>query len=129
NVDTWEQFLNVVMSRPNREASVHVLRDGRDLELRVTPLVQSESRFQIGDIGVMPNVHPHVRSVSAGEPAEKAGLKTGDLVLAIKDEPLSVSTQLRDAIAKHPEQPITITIQRDGQRQVIHAIPRKSGTQ
>ena len=128
-VDTWEQFLNVVMSRPNREASVHVIRDGRDLELRVTPLVQSESRFEIGDIGVMPDVHPHVRSVSAGEPAEKAGLKTGDLVLAVNEEPISFSTQLRDAIAKHPQQTIKIAILRDGQRQTIEATPRKSGTQ
>jgi regulator of sigma E protease len=128
-VDTWEQFLNVVMSRPNREAVVHVVRNGRELELRVTPQVQSESRFQIGDIGVMPNVHPHVRSVSSGEPAEKAGLKTGDVVLAINDEPITFSTQLRDAIAKHPEEQITVTVLRDGQRLPIKATPRKSGTQ
>jgi regulator of sigma E protease len=128
-VETWERFINVVMSRPNREVMVHVMRDGREVELRVTPKVQSESRFEIGDIGVMPNVHPHVRSVSAGEPAEKAGLKTGDLVLAVNDEPITFSTQLRDAIAKHPEEQITITILRDGQRQTINATPRKSGTQ
>jgi regulator of sigma E protease len=129
DVDTWEQFLNVVMSRPNREVSVHIFRDGREMDVRVTPLVQSESRFQIGDIGVMPNVHPHVRSVSSGEPAEKAGLKTGDTIVAVNDEPITFSTQLRDAIAKHPEEPITITLLRDGQRQVIKATPRKSGSQ
>ena len=128
-VDNWEQFLNAIMAKPDREVTLRVVRDGREHSIRVTPLVQEGSRYQIGDIGVMPAVHPHVRSVSAGEPAEKAGLKTGDVVLALNDEPITFSTQLRDAIAKHPEEPITLTIVRDGHRQTIHATPRKSGSQ
>jgi regulator of sigma E protease len=128
-VDNWEQFLNAIMSKPDREVSLRVVRSGTERTIHVTPLVQEGSRYQIGDIGVMPAVHPHVRSVSAGEPAEKAGLKTGDIVLAVNDEPITFSTQLRDAIAKHPEEPITLTILRDGQRQTIHATPRKSGSQ
>jgi regulator of sigma E protease len=130
DVDTWEQFLTAVMTRPNREIPIRLVRDGGELTMKVTPSVlPGESRFLIGDIGVMPDVHPHVRSVSAGEPAEKAGLKTGDIVLAVNDEPITFSTQLRDAIAKHPEEPITVTILRDGQRQTIQATPRKSGSQ
>ena len=40
----------------------------------VTPVVaDGQSRFEIGDIGVLPNVHPHVRSVTPGEPAERGG--------------------------------------------------------
>ena len=36
----------------------------------VTPAVRAgQSRFEIGDIGVLPNVHPHVPSVTPGEPA------------------------------------------------------------
>ena len=128
-VDNWEQFLNAIMSKPDREVTLRVVRSGTERTINVTPLVQEGSRYQIGDIGVMPAVHPHVRSVSAGEPAEKAGLKTGDIVLAVNDEPITFSTQLRDAIAKHPEEPITLTILRDGQRQTIHATPRKSGSQ
>src|SRR4051812_14363567 len=69
SVDTWDQFLNTITSRPNREVQIHVMRDGRELTMNVTPATQTgENRFQVVDIGVMPNVHPHVRSVSAGEP-------------------------------------------------------------
>jgi regulator of sigma E protease len=127
DVATWEQFLNFVMSRPNRELSIRLVRDGAEHTLKVTPEVQGQSRFQIGDIGVMPTVHPHVRSVSSGEPAEKAGLKIGDIVLAINDEPITFSTHLVDAIAKHPNEQITLTILRDGQRLTVQATPRKSG--
>ena len=87
------------------------------------------SRFEIGDIGVLPNVHPHVRSVSAGEAAERAGLKAGDVVVAIDGQPITFSYQLRDAIAKHPEQPITLSILRGGQPQAIVATPAKRGNQ
>jgi regulator of sigma E protease len=69
-VDTWEQFLTAVMTRPNREIPIRLVRDGGELTMKVTPSVlPGESRFLIGDIGVLPTVHPHVRSVSAGEPA------------------------------------------------------------
>ncbi len=130
SVDTWDQFLNTVASRANRELPLMLVRAGREITTKVTPEVQSaQTRFEIGDIGVMPDVHPHVASVSAGEPAEKAGFKPGDLVLAVNDEPITFSTQLRDAIAKHPNQPITLTILRDGARTTIHATPRKSGAQ
>ncbi len=128
-VDNWEQFFNAIVSRPNREVSIGLVRNGVEMTRKVTPVIQSgQSRFEIGDIGVLPNVHPRVRSVSSGEPAEKAGLQTGDVVLAVNDQPIAFSTQLTEVIAKHAEQPITLTILRDGQRQTIQAVPRKSGS-
>jgi len=128
NVDTWEQFFIAVGSRPNRETSLTIQRDGREMERIVTPIVPpSRSRFDIGDIGVMPNVHPHLRSISPGEPGERAGLKVGDVILAVDGQPMTFDTQFRDAIAKHPEQPIAITILRDGAQQTITVTPARHG--
>ena len=44
------------------------------------------------------------RRSSQGDPADKAGMKVGDVVLAVDGEPITFSSQLRDAIAKQPEQ-------------------------
>src|SRR4051812_44645428 len=83
NVSTWEQFYIAVGSRPNREIPIVLLRNGLEVTRQVTPVAPpGQSRFEIGDIGVLPNVHPHVRSVTGGEAAEKAGLKPGDVVVA-----------------------------------------------
>ena len=82
-VENWEQFSIAIGSRPNREVSLGFVRDGNAMTRTVTPVPLEQSRFEIGDIGVLPNVHPHVRSVSAGEPAEKAGLKPRHFVLAL----------------------------------------------
>src|SRR3954469_17496518 len=128
NVDTWEQFFIAVGSRPNRETSLTIQRDGREMERVVTPIVPpGRSRFEIGDIGVMPNVHPHLRSISPGEPGERAGLKVGDVILAVDGQPMTFDTQFRDAIAKHPEQPIRITILRDGAEQHVTVTPARHG--
>ena len=129
-VDTWEQFLVSIGSRGNRQVPLTVVRGGREITRTVTPEVPPEqSRFEIANIGVLPDVHPHVRSVTPGEPAEKAGLRTGDVVLAVDGEPITFSGQLKEAISKKPEQPIALLVLRDGQQQTVRATPRKSGTQ
>lgn len=128
NVDTWEQFFIAIGSRPNRETSLTIQRDGREMERVVTPVVPpGQSRFEIGDIGVLPAVHPHLQSVSPGEPGERAGLKAGDVILAVDGQPITFSTQLREAIAKHPEQPITLAILRDLAQQNITVTPARRG--
>ena len=65
-----------------------------------TVVPPSQSRFEIGDIGVLPDVHPHLQSVSPGEPGERAGLKAGDVILAVDGQPITFHSQFREAIAK-----------------------------
>ena len=126
-VDTWEQFYLAVGARPNREVSIGLLRKGLDVSLKVTPVNAPGQRFEIGDIGVLPNVHPHLISINAGEPGEKAGLKPGDIVVAVNGEPITFNSQLREVIAKHPEESIQIAILRGGAPMTISATPMRSG--
>jgi regulator of sigma E protease len=127
-VDTWEQFSIAVGSRPNREVPIGLLRNGLDVTLRVTPVPPpGESRFEIGDIGVLPNVHPHVPSVNPGEPAARAGIKPGDVIVSVAGETINFATQLKEAIAKRAGQSIAISILRDGSPLQIQAVPEKRG--
>ena len=126
-VDTWEQALLAVGQRPNREIEIKLLRGGMETTRRVTPTVIGQSRFEFGEIGVLPNVHPHVRTVQPGGAAEKAGLLPNDTVLAVDAEPITFSYQLKEAIAKHPEEPITLELLRNGERISMHATPARNG--
>src|SRR2546422_384910 len=86
SVDTWEQFFIAIESRANREVTIGLLRNGVELTRKVTPVPPpGNSRFEIGDIGVLPNVHPHIPSVVPGDPAERAGIKGGDVVVAVNE--------------------------------------------
>src|SRR5262245_47324057 len=127
SVSPWEQFLNAVGSRPNREVEITLLRGGFELTRKVTPAVVGQSRFEFGDIGVLPGVHPHVTSVQPGSAAEKAGLKTDDVVVSIESQPITFSYQLKEAIAKHPEQQISMAIVRNGRPLTIEATPARNG--
>ena len=73
NVDTWEQFLITVGARTNREVPIQLIRKGVPLTLTVTPEATPHSRFDIGDIGVLPDVHPHVPNLKAGAEAIQQG--------------------------------------------------------
>lgn len=118
---TWEAFYMAVGTRPNRQVEVEFLREGRTEHVQLTP--SSETKFEVGDIGVLPNVHPSVQTVVPGDPADKAGLLKDDLVLAVNGETISFARQLSDAIAKHPEEPITLAIERGGSRRDIRVTP------
>ena len=127
DVDTWEQALLAIGQRANREIEIKLLRNGLETTRRVTPTVEGQSRFEFGQIGVVPNVHPHVRSVQSNSAAEKAGLLTDDTVLAVDGQPITFSYQLKDAIAKRPDQEITLDVLRNGQRMSVRATPALNG--
>ena len=126
-VDTWEQFLMAVGPKANREVSIGLLRNGLEQTRKVTPSLVGKSRFEIGEIGVLPNVHPHVAAVFDGSAADKAGLKNDDVVMAVDGQPITFSSHLKTAISKHPEQPIALTILRNGEMQTIRATPARQG--
>jgi regulator of sigma E protease len=127
-VDTWEQYELAVGSKPNKEITIDLLRNGAPLTRRLTTTVMpGQSRFEIGYIGVLPNVHPHIPSLVPGDPADKAGVKPGDVVLAIDGEPVVFSWQLREAIAKHAERPMAMSILRGGSPLTITVVPAKRG--
>jgi regulator of sigma E protease len=124
-VDTWEQAYTDIRGRANRDVDVVVSREGRELTLTVRP--DAKTRYEVGDIGVFPDVYPRVLSVNAGEPGEKAGLKAGDVVLAVNGKRLTFNSELRAEIASRPETPITISIRRGVQLLELKAIPARDG--
>jgi regulator of sigma E protease len=127
-IATWQQFFVLIGSRANRETAVGLERDGVRIVRTLTPTIASEeSRFEIGDIGVLPDVHPHIPAVNPGEPGERAGIKAGDVILAVNGDPIIFRTQLVDAISKRPEQVITIDVLRNGERRQIQATPERRG--
>jgi regulator of sigma E protease len=127
DVDTWEQALLAIGQRANREIEIKFLRNGLEASRTMTPSVVGQSRIEFGEIGVLPGVHPHVRSVQPGGAAEKAGLLADDTVLAVERQPITFSYQLKEAIAKRPEQEITLDVLRGGQHLTVRATPAKNG--
>ncbi len=116
-VDTWEQFSMAIGTKARREVPIEVDRDGRTVPLTVTP--DAQTKYEIGDIGVFPDVHPSIAQIVSGEAAERGGLKTGDIVFAFNGQPITYSWQLTEAIAKRPNQVVIFDVQRGAERMAI----------
>lgn len=68
----------------------------------------------------------NVARVDAVEPnsaASGAGFRPGDLVVAINDQPIRTFTEMQRLVRGHPEQPLQITIERDGRDITVSAVP------
>jgi regulator of sigma E protease len=126
-VDTWEEFFVNIGTRANREVQVGLLRQGADVTKTVTPVSDEKAKFEIGDIGVLPNVHPHLLSIADGEPGAKAGLKAGDVIVAANGEPLTFGEEFRQVIRKNANVAMTLSILRAGEPMSIAVTPRLNG--
>ncbi len=126
DVNTWEQFFIAVSTRASRETPLTLLRDGKDVTITVTPMPQT--RYEVGDIGVLPDVHPHVVSVLPGLPADKAGIKPNDQIIAVNGARITFQQDLIDAITPKANQPITLTVARNGVRQDVPITPTVNGS-
>jgi regulator of sigma E protease len=125
DVATWEQFFLTIGGRADRDVPITLLRQGREIVVTVRP--EAQTRMQIGDIGVLPQVHPSIRSLEANGPAAKAGFKVNDVVLALNGEPIVFRAQLAAAIRKHPDERITLKVDRAGTALDIVVTPRRQG--
>ena len=126
-IDTWEEFYVTIGTRANREVPIGLLRNGLDVTKTVTPVAEDKSRFETGDIGVLPNVHPHLAAISDGEPGSKAGLKAGDVIVAANGAPMTYQEEFRQVIRKNADTPLTLSILRAGSPMSLTVTPRMNG--
>lgn len=72
----------------------------------------------------IPHKLAEVGGVVPGTPAEQAGLKAGDKVLAINGTPISTWDELTGSIEKNdPDKPLTLKLSRDGQEMTVTVTP------
>ena len=123
-VETWEDLFMAVMPRADREIAVVVRNASGERTLQVTP--DSQTQFEMGDLGISPVMQPQIRNVLRGEPAEAAGIEIGDVIEAIGGEAVS-SEVLVERINAHPEEPLTLTIRRGETREDVVVVPALKG--
>ena len=123
-IETWEDLFIAVMPRADREVSVVVRNASGERTLRVTPDTQTE--FEMGDLGIGPVMRPQIRIVSADEPADTAGILVGDVIEAVEGDAVSSET-LVERINASPGEPLSLTVRRDGVVQEIVVTPALKG--
>jgi len=124
-VDTWEDLLIAIATKPERDVALTVLRDGQTRSMTVRPT--AEGRYEIGNIGVLPDTYPVIYSVVEGRAGARAGLQKGDLVLSINGERMVTSAQFRKAIEPNAGREVVMTIRRGTEEMRITVVPENEG--
>ena len=124
-VETWDELFVAVMPRAEREIPV-VVRDvaGRERTLDVVP--EARTQFEVGDLGIGPTMRPQIINVTAGGPAERAGVEVGDVIVAIDGEEIA-GNELVDRIGASAGTSLALTVRRDGQLTDLRVAPEQQG--
>src|SRR5205085_7690060 len=97
-------------TRPNRDVPVRLSRDGQARS--VTVRTGSRGKYDVGSIGVLPDVNPIIKAVNPGEAADKAGIKAGDVIVSVNGERMVFRENLGDVIAKNAEKEVDLLVRR-----------------
>jgi regulator of sigma E protease len=121
----WDKFFLAIGTKPNRDVTLSIVRDGAEQRLSVRP--KAETKYQVGDIGILPDTYPSVATTVPGEPAEKAGFLAGDQILSVNGKRVVFSGHVSRIIAENADKPVDIRIKRGEAEQTITVTPVKKG--
>jgi regulator of sigma E protease len=131
-VRTWEDLEVGVTSRAERDVEFVVRRGGAERTLTLRPTttkvpLQSDTTFEVGTIGVLPDTYPIVDAVNPNDPAEKAGMQKGDVILSIEGRRMVYSRNVSEALRARAGQPTEIRVRRAGAEVPITVTPEQRG--
>ena len=111
----WEQVETAVALSPGEPLAVTVERAGKNLDFTVVP--EPDGIDRIGFAGWTakdPNIT--ITELQPGMPAEKAGMKVGDLILTADGQPVPALAAMVETLERTKDRPIEITVLRGGQK-------------
>ncbi len=118
---TWEAVKLAEISAANSEIDVTVERGGEKLHFPVK--LGADPETGIGDAGWSEAAPVRLDGISPGMPADKAGLKDGDILLSVNGEPVQSSRKVPVLIAESGGKPVSVEVQRDGQVLTLEVTP------
>jgi len=118
----WEDLDRAVAASSGRPLQLTVVHGGVTEQVTIQPRLTEirdpifKESHQAWELGVGPQLTPQIGSVTSGSPADKAGLRPGDVVVAVAGQPVFTPEELMQAIQKRPGQTFDVTVERDGRR-------------
>jgi regulator of sigma E protease len=119
---TWEQVDQEQALSPGQPLVVDVARNGLALEKTLVP--EAMGVDQIGYAGWSPKESSvTITDLQEKMPAEKAGLKEGDTILALDGKPVPALGAMVESLEITKDKPITLTVLRNGEQKTFTLQP------
>jgi len=98
-----------------------VERSGKNIHTTISPVL--DDRTGVGSAGWAAPAQVEVGDLSPGMPAQKAGLKKGDILLSVNGQPVQSMQSFKDLIEGSQGKSVVLEIERGGKRQTLTATP------
>jgi regulator of sigma E protease len=113
----WEDVNMKEVASSELPIDVTVLRAGKTIDSKVTP--KQDERNGVGTAGWAPKSEIEAVGVSPGMPAEKAGIRKGDLLISANGQPIESRYTLQAVIRGTGGKPVDLVYKRDNQ---LHSV-------
>lgn len=125
----WRDLEDTVAVNPDQDLALTIKRDGETKQVTLRVDSRAFDQEKIGYSGLKANDERiTVRDISPGEPADTAGLKEGDNIIAVNGTRVEQSEygtiEIISAIRKSADKPLTLTVRRGDATVDIQATPR-----
>jgi regulator of sigma E protease len=125
-VKDWEGVAMAILESPGKPVPLLVERGGNRHQLTVVPV--TVPRYEVGDAGMFPKVLPRISMVTAGGPADRAGLRAGDELREVDGRPLASDLDFVRHVETHVDDTVLVTVLRDGALLEVPVVPRDDGS-
>jgi regulator of sigma E protease len=121
---TWSDVEIAVGTKPKRLITIVCRRGGETIEVQL--MTESRTRLAMGYAGFYPKILVQVAYIFPETPAEEAGLKVGDVFLAINGEYVYYNRFL-EIVAANPEKELEFLVEREEEILTFHIAPSLDG--
>jgi len=125
-VATWNDVEMAIGTRPEKVLTIDIRRAGREMPVTLMTGLDKKYKFDLGYAGFYGKILTQVQLVNPGSPAEKGGLKAGDVIQTINGEPVYFYKFVQ-VLEKNPEKELEIGVLRDGRPLALQVTPRREG--
>ena len=123
-VRTWNDVEVAVVSKPGRLITVDIRRGGEAQEIQFR--TEKRTSYALGYAGFEGKFLTQIRMVQPGSPAEKAGLRQGDVILSVDGRPIYLY-QFVEFLKKNPNRELEFAVNRQGETLSLRVTPRLEG--